>query len=472
MPYFVISNFRAGVDTRAPVFASEPGTLYVGTDIHLTSAGHIETRKAFVQQSTLPAGTFGLSALRDDLYVFGSAVEPSGMPSGVFYQRLQHPDTDAMTDVLDIELFDGKFYVIGEYTLDIAHFYDATRVAHWLVAGEVDADAFTGGRSAKTLGEKMYITAGPNLHFSKTADPTKYKVSDTPGAGFINLSTHSAGGTDLVAADLYYESLAVFADDNFQIWNVAADETQNARTQTVRGRGLVAPRALLSYLDGDTFFLSYQGVGTITPRDSSGRSAAKPVSAPINNDLIPYLKSLSDAERAKAIMLVEPEENRLWTILGRRVYVLNWFPEEKIKAWTVYLLDFDVDWAVVKDRRVWLRSGDALYLYGGANDDQYFTGEAIARIPYVDMRAPASFKGLTAFDAGVEGTWEVWVGQRPDETDVFERAAIITDQTYDQPTYPLVGNTTHTSIEFRHVGGDEPAKVTALALHYKSHEAS
>jgi hypothetical protein len=470
--YFVISQFGAGVDTRAPVFESDPGTLYVGTDVHLTSAGHIELRKAFVHSATLPAGTFGLAGVGDDRYVFGSVAPPPGLPTGVFYQQLAHPFAATMTDVLDVELFDGKFYVIGEYTNDVVHFYDAARVADWLVTGEVDANAFSGGRSAKTLGEKMYVTAGANLHFSATADPTKFKTAEI-GAGFINLATHSSGGEELVAAELYYENLAVCSKDNVQVWGVASDPTENRRIQTLRGTGLVAPRAMISYLDGDTFFLSYQGVRSIQPRDSSGRSGAKPTSAQVNRELVAYLKSLSAQELAKALMLVEPEENRLWVILGRRVYVLNWFPEKNIKGWTQYNLDFDVDWAAVVDRRVWLRGGDELYLYGGENDDQYFEGVAIVRLPYVDMRAPATFKGLRGFDAGVEGTWEVYAGQRPDEPEVWERIAVIEDQTYDQPTHPLIGSTSHLSLEFRHNGSiNERALISAVALHYKSNEAS
>ncbi|MFA5712247.1 hypothetical protein, partial [Mycolicibacterium sp.] len=67
MPYFVIENFRAGVDTRSPVYAAEPGTLSVGTDVHLTRGGHIEARKEFVEVATLPANTFGLQAVGNDL---------------------------------------------------------------------------------------------------------------------------------------------------------------------------------------------------------------------------------------------------------------------------------------------------------------------------------------------------------------------------------------------------------------------
>jgi len=233
----------------------------------------------------------------------------------------------------------------------------------------------------------------------------------------------------------------------------------------------VGPRATHNYLDGDTLLLSYQGVKAITPNgDSANRHRLEDTSAPVDRELVPYLKSLSEADLTRAIILTEPEDNRLWVILGQRIYVLSWFPSKRIKAWTQYNLDFTIDAAAIVGRRVYVRSGDTVYLYGGADNDTYFEGEAVVRFPYNSMRAPATYKDLHAFDAGVEGTWEVRAGQRPDDPDTFETVAMITGQTFDQPSYPLIGDTTHVSLEFRHTG-DEAASINAIALHFTSNEA-
>jgi hypothetical protein len=471
VPYFLIDNFKAGVDTRFPVFAADPGTLGLATDLHLTTAGHPEKRKAFVPHATLPAGTFGLAQRADTVYVFGSVPGPPGLPTGFGYQRLQHPTGAVMTDLLDVELFDGKFYTIAAFTSDVVHFFDGARGADWLVSTDAaDADAFTGGRAARTLGEKVYVVDGANVNFSAVGAPLHFKTEGTTpanvGAGFINMSIHSAGSETLVGVELYYDSLAVFSKENVQLWHMTANPTTNARIQTLRGAGLVAPRAAISYLDGDTIFLSYQGVKSISPRDNvSGRSLIKHTSAPVDKELLPFQQGLPPDVLQNAMLIQEPENNRLWVILGDRIYVLNHFPDTGVHAWTTYLPGFTIDAAIVCDLRLYVRSGDQIYLYGGPDNDQYFEGQAVARIPYVTARVPSTIKDIQAFDAGVEGTWEVWISLDPANPAAYVRTAIITGETFTDPNYPLSGSTTHISMEFRHTGA-EYARLSAVALHY------
>jgi len=480
VPYFVITNFREGVDTRSPVYAQSPGTLSIATDVHLTEGGHLQKRKAFVAVATLPANSFGLAAVRGEFWCFGSQPTPATpLPTGYFYQQLAHPTGAAPMDgLLDIELFDGEFYVIGSYGADTVHFYEGSRITDWLVAGETDVGAYTGGKAAKTLGDKVYAISGSNLHFSATLDATFWRqrdpAADPPdpsGSGFINMATNASGAEELVGLEVYYDRLAIFSNENIQIFSVAADPTENVRQQTLRGVGLIGPRAALSYLDGDTYLVSYAGVKAITPRDSSGRSRLEDASAPVDKELKAFIRGMSDAARAKAILLTEPEDNRLWVILGNRIHVFNWFPSERVRGWTEYRLDFEIDWAVVVDRRVYVRSGNTVYLYGGPGNDQYFEGTAVVRLAYLDLRAPATFKTFYALDVGCEGTWEVWLGERPDDTASFVKQGTVVGETYDKPAFPLVGTTTHVSLELRHTG-NENASVSAIALHYQGNESS
>lgn len=480
MPYFVITNFRDGVDTRSPVYAQSPGTLSIATDVHLTEGGHLQKRKAFVPIATLPSNSFGLAAVRGEFWCFGSQPEPAEpLPTGYFYQPLPHPTGAAPMDTLfDVELFDGEFYAIAGYLSDTVHFYDGARVTDWLVAGETDAGAYAGGKAAKTLGDKVYAVSGSNLHFSATLDATFWRQRDPAaeppdpaGSGFINMATNTSGAEELVGLEVYYDRLAIFSDENIQVFSVAADPTDNVRQQTLRGVGLVGPRAALSYLDGDTYLLSYSGVKALTVRDSSGRSRLENSSAPIDRELKPFVRALPNAVRSQAIMLTEPEGDRLWVIISDRIYVLNWFPDQRIKAWTEYRPGFVIEWAVVVDQRIYVRSGDTVYVYGGPDDDQFFEGTAIVRLPYLDLRAPATFKTFYALDIGCEGTWEVWLGERPDDVTSYVKQGTVVGQTYDQPAFPLVGTSTHVSLELRHTG-DENASVSAIALHYRSNESS
>ncbi|WP_156428675.1 hypothetical protein [Magnetospirillum sp. XM-1] len=113
------------------MLTAPPGSLQTLSNAHITRGGEIEKRKAFVGKYTLPAGTFGMAAANSKLYVFGSATAPA-VPTGVTYQRLQHPDGLTMSRVVDAEVFNGKLYVLAEYSDgSVFHFYDGALVTDW-----------------------------------------------------------------------------------------------------------------------------------------------------------------------------------------------------------------------------------------------------------------------------------------------------------------------------------------------------
>lgn len=137
MPYFLVSDFRGGLDVRKSPWTAEAGTLQEFTDGHVTRGGEIEKRKEFTDVGDLLAATYSLVAARAGssargLVVFGSAAAPS-LPAGVTYQRLQHPDgIAAMTGVAAMTLFDGKPYVVADFDDGSQfHYYDGALVTDW-----------------------------------------------------------------------------------------------------------------------------------------------------------------------------------------------------------------------------------------------------------------------------------------------------------------------------------------------------
>lgn len=129
MPYLFIENFEAGLDTRKSAFTAPPGSARVLRDAHITRGKEVEQRRAFATYAALPAGTFGLHAVQDQLFTFGSAAEPAELPVTVQYQRLEAVSGGNMTDVLCVENFAGKIYAIAEFdTGAVHHFYDGVVV--------------------------------------------------------------------------------------------------------------------------------------------------------------------------------------------------------------------------------------------------------------------------------------------------------------------------------------------------------
>lgn len=91
--YIALNSFKYGLDGRRDVLTSVPGTLAQLVNAHINSGGEIEQRQSFVKDATLfPTNTFGLQDTDSGLMTFGSDASPNAsLPTGVVYQRLQHP---------------------------------------------------------------------------------------------------------------------------------------------------------------------------------------------------------------------------------------------------------------------------------------------------------------------------------------------------------------------------------------------
>lgn len=156
MPYFLISDFKDGLDVRKSPWTSQAGSLQQLDNAHITRGGEIEKRKEFTGLGDLLAATQALAAAKvggaeRGLVVFGSDPAPS-LPAGVTYQRLQHPDGGVdMTGVAALTLFSGAPYVVADFADGSQwHFYDGALVTDW-GAGIVRSSMSTNSSIAEHL---------------------------------------------------------------------------------------------------------------------------------------------------------------------------------------------------------------------------------------------------------------------------------------------------------------------------------
>jgi hypothetical protein len=196
MSYSVIENFSSGVDRTRPIYALPAGSLWECVNGHISRGGDVEKRKAFVEKYVLPTGsTVGLATTDDAIYVFGSAAEPPGIPAGVTYQRLRHPDgSTAMTKLVSHDLFDGKVYAVALFADgNTYHYYDGEIVADWYT-GIVRPDMVDNAGIAEHLRE--LIDADDDLVGTRTGSiVTIEKAVD--GTFEISASTENVeGGVD------------------------------------------------------------------------------------------------------------------------------------------------------------------------------------------------------------------------------------------------------------------------------------
>ena len=339
-----------------------------------------------------------------------------------------------------------------------------------VLSGGADSIGFTPGTFIKTVGSKLYSPSGPNLHFSGIQRPTAW-TSDATGAGFIDMSSQASGSETLTAVARYQQYLAVFAEQVIQIWFVDPDPTLNRQTQVLDNTGTASPRSVTKFGDSDLFYLNESGLRSLRARDASNAAATTDIGVPVDSLVIDALRNLTTTERSRIIGLIEPQDGRFWLIIKGTIFVFSYFSGVKVSAWTTYapsadLVPFDIDDAVVFGRKVYVRSGDKIYVYGGLDTAlTYDATEATAQLPYLDADAPAQEKRWNGIDAAVIGTWELSAAMDPTDLAASDKVATVAKSTFGEGTIELKGSSTHFSLILRSVG-DGYAKFGSALIHF------
>lgn len=330
------------------------------------------------------------------------------------------------------------------------------------LTGGVDAaGTFSPGAFVKTIGSRMTSTSGSNAHGSGLSAPSKW-TTDATGAFFIDMSTQAAGSENLTALATYQQYVAVFAERAIQLWTFASDPASNKIQQVLRNVGTASPRSVTDFGDADIFFLDESGLRSLRARDSSNAAATSDIGVPVDTLITTKLRSLTTDQRAKIIGLIEPSDGRFWLCMLDEIYVFSYFPGSKVSAWTSYApawynagtrTTFSVDDACVFGRKVYLRSGDNIFVYGGTGSTPtYDATEAEAWTPYFDAGTPTTKKSLEGVDAAVSGVWEVRVAMEPADLDASDKVAVVSETTYTNERIGAQGASTHFSLRFKTTG--------------------
>lgn len=325
--------------------------------------------------------------------------------------------------------------------------------------------------SLVTLKTKVFAAAGSNLFFSGIAEPTRWESATDIGAGFRNMADEYSGADELTGLGVYQNNLAVFSRWSTQIWFVDPDPVGDRLIQVLDNIGCLAPRSIVSVGDIDVFFLSDTGLRSLRARDSSNAAFISDVGTPIDPAIISALRGLADEEKRAAVAVIEPEDGRYWLQLGDRLFVFSYFAGAKISAWSSYLTPSRPTDLTILDGRVYGRLADnSLVLYGGADNNTYDGTQVVAETPFLDARAPATWKSLEGIDMGIQGEWIVDICTDPRSPNVYERVAQFAEPTYTLQRIPVAGNTTHFKLRLRSVGTGY-ARLSNIAVHYRSNEA-
>ncbi|WP_316397346.1 hypothetical protein [Bradyrhizobium sp. 33ap4] len=345
-----------------------------------------------------------------------------------------------------------------------------------ILSGGLDpGNIFQSGTFAKTIGSKEYVTNGQYLNFSAIDNPTGFQTTatapDNTGAGFIDMSTQAGGSESLQALAKYQQWIAVFAERVTQIWAIDPDPTKYAQVQVLNNMGTTSPRSVTQFGDSDVFFLDESGVRSLRARDASNAASTSDVGVAVDTLVVDKIRPMSTADRSKIVGLIEPTSGRFWLGFKDLIVVLSFFEGSKISSWATYTpgvdgVPFLVDDYAVFKKKVYLRSGDTIYVFGGlGNDVIYDETSPELWTPYLDCGAPADDKQFRTLDVGCEGQWEVRVAFDPKNPNVSDKVAVVNGSTYAGDKIPFEHRTTHVSLRFKGVGAGEK-KVSSAVIKF------
>lgn len=353
-----------------------------------------------------------------------------------------------------------KITLAATPTLDSSNpiYWGATRVAN------------TSPSSLLTYKTKVHLTSGSSLFFSGVNQPTKWGENGT-GAGFINLSNNNGGNEALTGLALYQGNLAAFSRRTVQVWSIDTDPALNRQGQVLSNTGALGAGSIVSVGDLDVFYLSDSGIRSVRARDASNAAVINDVGTPVDGLILADLAGMTDAQKSACPAVIEPIDGRYWVALGSKIYVFSYFPNSQVSAWSMYEPGFSVSKFTTKDGRVYARSANVIYLYGGANNAEYDNSTVEVILPYLDGGKPAHMKSLEGIDMTCEGTWSVEMGMDPVAPGARDLIATVSQPTFSLGRLGASGWGTHVGIRMVSSSAGY-ARLANLIVHFSLNESN
>lgn len=300
----------------------------------------------------------------------------------------------------------GSFVAIDRYTLTVNGVgYVAT------------ANASGTGRSLYVHQKRMWSTAGSLAEYCAiNAFSDWHTVSASSGAGFLNVANDAEGSEPLVGAGTFLGQVAFFSRRNCRLYNIPADATAISIVQPIDNTGALSARSIMGYGTTDTFYLDETGIRSLKPRDASNAAFVNDLGNPIDTFVRAQMDTLPFGVIQRACATIEPRDGRFWLAIGPNIYVLSFFPGSQISAWTYFTPGFTVSDFARAYNRLYVRSADQVYLYGGASGNEY--PAALEMTPYVELpfaaTSPPAMGMIQGFDFASTGAWQVQMLVDPD----------------------------------------------------------
>lgn len=334
------------------------------------------------------------------------------------------------------------------------------------------------GTSIYVKKKRVWSPAGSLFYYCKQDDPSDWTNADpSSGAGFINISSDSEGSERLIAAGSYNLQTAIMSRNSIKMYSLFVDVTLIDDDQPIENSGTVAARSLVGYGNNDLFYLDLSGVRSLRPRYGTDSPYVGDIGSPIDTFITEFMASVPRYKVSRAVSAIDPLDGRLMIAVADRVYVLNYYPSNKVQAWTYLEPGFEISDFVRTRERLYARSGDTVYVYGGLFGTTWPSAEdgvdELVETPFLSAKSPATKKSNRGIDVDVSGAWDMNV--LPDPIDENQEINIgrVWKNTFGMAAdIGAPGTMTGMwAFKFRRQGQSGRALLSAFAVHYDPGEA-
>ena len=330
------------------------------------------------------------------------------------------------------------------------------------------------GTSIYVRNKRIFSAAASLLRYSKINSPTDWTDGNiNAGAGFLSVSSDSEGYERAVGAVAFNDLTAVFSRQSISLYTLGADAEQFGLVNPLENTGTRAPRSICAYGNNEVFYLDNSGIRSLRARTGTDTPYASDIGSAIDDFVQEHIQSIAFDKVARAVSVIEPKDGRFWLAMGARIYVLSFFPSNKIQAWTYYEPGFEVTDLVRTKDRVYARADDTIYLYGGIDGNTWPDDgeiESIAETPFLSGDTPETMKGMAGADFTLSGVWQVDIASDPNRSDAYDRIGTISETTGRQPNILVPGQQPTWALRFKRSEGGR-GTINGFAIHYKTNEA-
>lgn len=330
------------------------------------------------------------------------------------------------------------------------------------------------GTSALVSTRRIFSTAGSLVVWSALNAPTDWHTHSglSDGTGFINVSNDAEGSERLIGLGVYLTNqMAAMTRRNIRLYTLDTDATQIGLVQPLDNTGALAARSILAFGSTNLFYLADSGVRSLKPRDTTNTAFADDIGTAIDTFVRAQLDGLAQAQFGKAVAVMEPRDDRFWLAVDNTVYVLNYFPSSQISGWTYLKPGFIISaFARVYDK-LFVRSGDTIYQYGGATGNQYPDADELVsylELPFAASTPPGK-NVLTGYDQAGAGEWEVFALPDPNNENAQVNVGTLDHITYGQDDISVPGRGTHLAFNLRCRAAGY-ASISNIAVHTDNKE--